>query len=50
MFNLLADLADRYTETPDYRPEVTMYKFFNRLAGRAFHAACELTTHDSAIR
>lgn len=50
MFNLLADLADRYTEPPDHQPEVTMFKFFNRLAGRACRAARELTTHGAAVR
>lgn len=43
MFNLLTDLADRYTETPDYQPEVTLYLALNRLAGRAFAAARDLT-------
>lgn len=48
MLNLLADWADRYTETPDHQPEVTMYRFLHRLADRAYHAARALATHDSA--
>lgn len=35
MLTLLADLADKYTESPDPTPEVTVYHFINRLALRA---------------
>ena len=48
MFELLTELADRYTETPDPQPEVTAYKFFSRLAGRAVRGSQSLATNDVA--
>lgn len=36
MLNLLAELADSYTEEPDPTPELTLYSHVSRLAGRYF--------------
>lgn len=30
MLNFLTNLADRYTETPDNKPEVTVFRFLMR--------------------
>ena len=39
MLNALADIADRYTEDPESKPEVVVYHYVNRLVGRAVRAA-----------